>query len=539
MSVHRKTALVTVERSDFDGNYFDSLTHAKMFRSYKPYDMGVRSAQLYSSKLKSDLINKKFTYFTVAQKNTMMLPGGVDDYSWKLVSDKSRVFRISGVYVDSDAQPGKGGQQFKIALDTPAVMEPVLLKTESSNAPLLRIIGQPKQVSANSWEYVVELQTGNMNAWIPTEFLQEDRQIVDAGTAVSDELNQKHGGDYYDDMFKLQSFVGNYARKVEFTDKFIRTEIACRKEGRSLPKNSSYGIGGDSYSDGAISVGYVYQQSLKDQTSGKTIQKGVFVSQAEARLEERIMHDREMNMEFGEQQITKDYDTGRPTKIAAGYKQLVKEGHYFAHNGSLTLIELEDYITNIFATRKNFMDRTIKIATGEGGISFLHRLVAAEASSLNIVNDKYISSRTDPAGVHENELEYGFQFTKIKLLNGVTVEFIYDPIKDDETLFPEKAPGSVHTVQSYTMDIFDFGVTDQTPQGASTSQNMTMVYQDGVERYSSFSNVYNFETGAIKDGSNSFGLSKELGIYRECSGSLGIFDVSRIGRIEFVPSFVA
>lgn len=539
MSVNRKTALVTVERSDFDGNYFDSLTHAKMFRSYKPYDMGVRSAQLYSSKLKSDLINKKFTYFTIAQKNTMMLPGGVDDYSWKLVSDKSRVFRISGVYVDANSQPGKGGQQFKIALDTNAVMEPVLLKTESTNAPLLRIIGQPKQVSANSWEYVVELQTGDANAWMPVEYLQENRQIVDAGTAVSDELNQKYGGDYFDDMFKLQSFVGNYARKATFTDKFIRTEIACRKDGRPMPSSMSYGVGDKSYSDGAIGVGYVYQQSLKDQTTGKTIQKGVFVTQMEARLEERLMHDREMNMEFGEQQITKDYDSGRPTKISAGYKQLVKEGHYFAHNGSLTLIELEDYITNIFATRKNFMDRTIKIATGEGGISFLHRLIAAEASSLSLIDTNYIQKRTDPAGVHENELEYGFQFTKIKLLNGVTVEFVYDPIKDDETLFPEKAPGSVHTVMSYTMDIFDFGVTDQTPQGASTSQNMTMVYQDQVEEYSRVKGLYNFETGAINDGSYADSSSKELEIRRACSGSLGIFDVSRIGRIEFVPSFVA
>lgn len=540
MSIHRKTALVTVERSDWDGNYFDSFTHARMFRSYKAYDMGVRSAQLYSSKLKSDLINKKFTYFTIAQKNTMMLPGGVDDYTWKLASDKCRVFRITEVSSTLPAQPGKGGQQFKIYLDTPAVMEPVLLKTESSNAPLLRIIGQGKNVSANSWEYTVELQTGDMTSWMPVEYLQEGRQIVDAGTAVSDELNQKFGPDYYDDMFKLYSFVGNYARKVEFTDKFIRTEIACRKDGRPMPSSMSYGIGGKSYSDGAIGVGYVYQQSLKDQTTGKVIKKGVFVSQAEARLEERIMHDREMNMEFGEQQITKDSDSGRPTKIAAGYKQLVKEGHYFAHNGSLTLIELEEYITNIFATRKNFMDRTIKVATGEGGISFLHRLIAAEASNLTIIDDdKFIRRRNDPAGVHENELEYGYQFTKIKLLNGVTVEFVYDPIKDDETLFPEKAPGSTHTVMSYTMDVFDFGVTDQTPQGAGTSQNMTMVYQDGVESYYSFSNVYDFDKGAIKDGSNARGTSKELGIYRECSGSLGIFDVSRIGRIEFVPGFVA
>ncbi len=151
-----------------------------------------------------------------------------------------------------------------------------------------------------------------------------------------------------------------------------------------------------------------------------------------------------------------------------------------------------------------------------------------------------MSKRLESPGVHDLITKWEYFMKRNCYIDSPTVlRGILSACKDDETLFPEKAPGSVHTVQSYTMDIFDFGVTDQTPQGASTSQNMTMVYQDGVERYSSFSNVYNFETGAIKDGSNSFGLSKELGIYRECSGSLGIFDVSRIGRIEFVPSFVA
>lgn len=539
MSVNRKTALRTVERSDFDGNYFDSLTHAKMFRSYKPFDMGVRSAQLFSSKLKSDLINKKFTYFTAAQKNVMMLPGGTDDYTWKLVSDKARVFRITGVYVDQNSQPGKAGQQFKIALDTPGLMEPVLLKTESTDAPRLRIVGQPTAVSANSWEYVVELQTGDMNAWMPIEYLQEGRQIIDAGTSVADEMNTKYGGDYYDDMFKLYSHVSNHARKATFTDKFIRTEIACRKDGRPMSANMSYSIGDKSYSDGAIGVGYVYQQSLKDQTTGNVIKKGVFLTQMEARLEERLMHDREMSMEFGQNQISSDRDTGYTRKDAPGYAQLVKEGHYFAHNGSLTLIELEEYITNIFATRKNFMDRTIKVATGEGGIAFIHRLIAAEASALTTVDTHFIQGRSDSAGVHENELEYGAQFTKIKLLNGVTVEFIYDPIKDDETIYPEKAPGSIHTVMSYTMDIFDFGITDQTPQGASTHQNMTMVYQDGVEEYTTYQGLYDFETGAINDGSRVNSTSKEVEIRRANSGSLGIFDISRVGRIEFVPSFIA
>lgn len=118
---------------------------------------------------------------------------------------------------------------------------------------------------------------------------------------------------------------------------------------------------------------------------------------------------------------------------------------------------------------------------------------------------------------------------------GYTIEMVYDPIKDDRKLFPEKAPGSNRTIESYAMDIFDFGATDQKAFDANRSENITMVKQDGVESYFSVSNVYDFETGAEKGGSNVYSNNKELGIYRETSAGLAIWDVSRVGRIEFAP----
>ncbi|MGK3946585.1 hypothetical protein ABK046_50530, partial [Streptomyces caeruleatus] len=72
----------------------------------------------------------------------------------------------------ADTYPGKAGIQFKIALDRDWLHEPVYIKLAGADLPLLRIIGQGTQRSANSYEYTVELQTGDMNAWIPTKYLQ-------------------------------------------------------------------------------------------------------------------------------------------------------------------------------------------------------------------------------------------------------------------------------------------------------------------------------------------------------------------------------
>lgn len=532
--MNRKTALETVERHAWGGSYFDSYTHAAMFRRYQPFNFGVRTSQLFSSKLGSHMVNKKFTYMTIAKKNVYVLPGGTDDYQWYLMGDADVDFRITELLVASNATPGKAGLPFKIALDRDWLHEPAVIKLEGSDLPLLRVIGQPIQRAVNSWEYEVELQTGDPNAWIPLEYLQPDRRVIRVSTLVSDELNTKYAPDQYGEMFKLQSWCANYGNKADFTDKFIRTEIACRKEGRPMPSSMGYSVGGANFNESAVSSGYVYQQ--KFESNDKNVyEKGVFISKIEARLLERTEMDREMAMEFGQLQKTVDRDSGRTIKAAPGWRQIVKDGHYKEHNGTLTLSEIYEYLQQIFISRKGFTDRHIVIASGEAGVEFLSRLIAQEASQFQYIDTLFAQKRTDPQGFHSNELEFGGQFTKIKMMNGVIVEIVHDPIKDDRKLFPELAPGTNRTIESYAMDIFDFGVTEQKANDASRDENITMVMQDGVESYFSVSNVYDFETGAIKDGSNAYANNKELGIYRELSGSLCVWDVTRVGRIAFVP----
>lgn len=77
------------------------------------------------------------------------------------------------------------------------------------------------------------------------------------------------------------------------------------------------------------------------------------------------------------------------------------------HNGNLSLSDIQEFLNNIFITRKGFKDREIKIATGEGGIDFLSRLIFTEFSSIVTIDTLLAQKRTDPMGVHENELEYG------------------------------------------------------------------------------------------------------------------------------------
>lgn len=75
------------------------------------------------------------------------------------------------------------------------------------------------------------------------------------------------------------------------------------------------------------------------------------------------------------------------------------------------------------------------------------------------------------------------------------------------------------------MDIFDLGQTDQKAFDAKRPENITMVAQDGVEGYWHTSNVYDFYNGVKTNGENVYNNNKKLGIYRECSGGLCVWDL--------------
>lgn len=531
MSLKRTTALVTHERQSFGGSYFDFFTHAQMFNSGTPYNFGVMASRVFAQEVDGNVINKLFTFYTMAQGNSYGLPGGTDDYSWYFGYDAEVEFRITELLVDPTSQPGKGNLPFKIAANHGWLHEPAIIKLGTDGLPLLRILGHPIQRSANSWEYEVVIQDGDPNSFIPVNAIRPDRTFVRVSSGVADELNQKFAPDQYGEMYKLQSWVSNYANKAEFTDKFIRIEIESRKKGQRT--NVDYSVDGTKMSGPCVGSGYVYQADIRDKNTGKAIQKGVFLSAVEARLEERTMMDREMMMKFGRLEKTVDRNSGRPIKFAPGWDQIVKnDGHLLEHNGSLTLDQFFEYLNNIFINRKGFMSRDIKLVGGSGAISWLNKKIYEEYSNILTVDSHFVKPAASKTGVHENELQYGAQFTRILLPMGITVSIEYDASKDNTAIYKTMAPGTNYTLESYAIDIYDFGATNYKAKGTTRSENMTMVYQDGVESFYTVSNVYDFTTGAEKSGGNVSSNSKELGIYREMSGSLCVWDTSRIGRVQ-------
>lgn len=530
--MERQTALKITEYKGFGGSMFDSIAHAALFRDDEPYQFGVMTSRLFSSTTMMGAVNKRWTYLTIAKGNYYTIPGGKNEYDWSVVGDADIEFRITKK-LETSTTPGKGGALFDIALDRNWVKEPVTLKTESDNAPLLEIIGQPEPLGAHSWKYTVKLQDGNPNSYLDPQYLEAGKIMTRGGTRISNEENTKYGTDSYAGMEKLRSVVGQHGDEVKFTDKFIRQEMAAAKKGVS--NTGSYeDSDGKRYRDG-FGRGKIYQANLKAKGKNDTIQKGFFITKAEERLLERVEMDREIMCEWGRLQVDIDRDSRRVKKSAPGWRQLVRDGQYFPHGGSFTLNQLYDWLHQVFYRRRGFKNRKPYLCGGTGAISYLSTLIAAQASIFQTTEPGFGARKaSDPVGVHENEYEWGYQFTSIKLPMGVVARIMYDPIKDDDRYFKEKAPGSYLPLESFQIDILEFGKTEDAAENAS-GENIFMAVEDNVDYYFSVSNAIDWKRGVIKSGENIYRFGKNLEIYRELSGSIGVWDTGSIGRIEWIP----
>lgn len=496
----------------FGGSHFDSVHWARAFRHDAPYNFGMQVSQLFSAS--TAYSDKVFTNLTMARGNYMEIPN--DIYKWTLKGDDTIEYYVTELLYPEGTKLGLGRQKFKIALDKGYLESPSSFMLDDNRYPFLEIIGTPVQ-KGESYIYEVQLQTENDADWIPTSMVNSNMRLIEASSSVVTEMNQKGAGISFTSQTDLQCQIGAFARKMGITDKFIRKEIYAVQNGQSVDSIPS---------DRRLSQGFSF--ALYND-KGEAIEKGAFLTKAEEMLLNRIEMDRELAMVFGKQSTRIDPETGYLKRTGPGYRELVLDGEVMYHNGSLTLKRMEQYFADIFLRRIPGEQRKIKIATGEGGMRLFHQMINNDASSLLQSATKNLAVKETSSTYNSNSLQYGYQFTKFVGLNGIEVELIYDPMKDNHQYCGRKHPENPkYTIDSFRFDIYDFGSSD----GQS---NMMMLCEKGVESYAFMSTMVDPRTGVMKNGEKVANFNKGVEFFREMSGALWIKDVSRIGSIIYEP----
>lgn len=532
---NRKTALSRVSaRQNWGGTSADSRTFSHMFRNSDTHHFGMVGVNAFTQVVNGK-INKPMMYMTMGSGNYMELPGGVSRYAWNL--GEGGIPRATITAVDTTVngtQPGKSGAKIRFALDRPYYHAPALLKTESRDAPMIRLSGYPESESENVHWYEGTLQTSDPMAFIQPEYLQANKTMCDASTSVADEENNIYAGIEFGSDTELSSQIGYFARKFEMTDKAIRLEIENRKSGK--PSGQRFNVFGKS-TDTAVSTGYVIR-NMKNGEMEK-VEQGYFVTTVEAMLEERLLMDKEMNAVFGKLETRIDENTGREITVGAGWLEMAREGNYMEYSSDeLTLDDFIVGLDNIAYYNLDTDERIFVMKTGEVGLAYFSKLVEREVGASSLVfADSHFLSKADHNGF-KNELSYGSQFTEWRGYNGARYIVMHDPSKDNVAYYPDIDPDTGRPYESASFDIFDLGDTEAAPNSTiynlGSKSNCCYIYEPAYELYHTTGGSYNFDTGAYNDGSQRPSNSKLCSIYRESSGTFEIWDISRTKRIAKV-----
>lgn len=495
---------------NFGGSAWDSIHYADMFRAEAPHHFGMQVSRLFSAKRRYD--NKVLTNMTYARGNHMS--STTDVYKWTLAGDSYVDFRIVDFVETGNNYIGKGLSTFRFVADKGWLHEPDVVQFEDNRYSLVEIVGAPVQYGTG-WLYTARLQTSDPNEFIDPSQLQIGMTFCKTSTSIVTEMNNKRGTDQYSSMMDLQCQIGAFGEEFSITDKVVRMEMAASKRGQDLNNLIP--------EEQRTSQGYAFTIRQGD----KVIPRGAFITMAEDRLLERVDMDAEVAMVFGTNSNIIDPTTNRVKKTAPGIRQLQKDGHIMYHNGGLTAKMIEDYLHGIFLHRNGMENRKISLVTGEGGIRLFDQILSEEASAFLTLDTNFIKPTT--SSFNSNALQFGSQFTKFIAKNGIEVELVYDPVKDDRMYCKRRHPDNPNfTIDSFRMDIMDFGMSDG-------QNNISSISEDNVDMYAYAANLVDPRTGVISSGARVASLDKGIVMAREISRSIWVKDTSRIGAIVFEP----
>ncbi|GIV86023.1 MAG: hypothetical protein KatS3mg054_0052 [Chloroflexus sp.] len=508
----------------------DGRTYEAWFRQGEaPKDLGVIDLQVFTKDVASEYVNKPM--LSRASGNVIPLVSQNNGrLMWSLGTTGVPWARIVDVDPGLGPQPGIGRQPFRIALDVGFYHEPVILKTESTTMPRMRILGYPERdpSSANKFWYTVVLQTGSDTDWIDPSYLQIGRKVCDSSTSVGMELNEKYGGIQFGMTSDYSSQISYFARKFEFTDKAIRDELDAMKQGAEFP---GVRTNGGTYLRSIVGKGFLIAPSGASKES--IIESGRFITMVEYLLRDRLSMDKEYDAWFGKVETGNDDEVDSMRLNAPGWYEVSREGNFVQHDG--TNLTLEDFVTRIQALKAVASypkGDVVEIDTGTDGLVLVNQLLHDEFQNTPIVFGDIKGYFVDkaPSNFTDFGLAIGHQFVELRSF-GRVLRWVYNPNKDRADLYPELNADTGLPLESSSFDVFDLRQVDATGS-LGNGRNVAYAYEPGAETYFTVSNVYDFRTGSIKDGSSVAVPSKFAGVYMETNGGLVVLDVSATMRFE-------
>lgn len=457
------------------------LNHLGLALQAKPDVLEGKTRMLFSSKdYYSD--NPLTSFLSRVGGGTMTVKN--PEWEWKLMGAECRpLIAMENVEDPLNTTLGKGRVNFKIKLDENWYLPGDVL---SPGNPSYQVRVQEQAIRhGQGWVYVVRLMSDTFGDFLPPAYVTTGTKWTKLFSQYGEADNQD-GSTQYSNGMMLKNRMSRYRKQYSVTNDAVNQVLAIGMTDKSGRMHKSW---------------VSYAESMYWQQWYRELERGIWYSKST---------DTVLN------------DGGRPIYSGAGVQEQILNGGHIHHYSTLTANLIEEFLMDIFYSRvKPGGARKVKGFTGEYGMLAFHRAVQNSLSAkgfLQVVDTNFVKGTSSEYS--SNALQFGYQFTKYVMANGIELELIHNPLYDDRSLHTDIDPITGKPKESQRITFLDF------EQGGESNIQL-------VKKENSFALVY--VNGLWSPTGPNKGSAAHSGAYysMHCEDQLGthIHDITKCGEL--------
>lgn len=381
----------------------------------KPDLLSDKVTQLFSGTLYSD------NPLTSALSGKHTITVNQNSWEWKARGGGLRPTISYGNLNTGNAKPGFMRGDFFLWLDENYwVAGDVLSPGTVDKTNAVRVVSNPER-HGKGWKYLVRGMWDQDTKFLPVALLNENQQWGKLYSQYGEGATQS-GSTQVSNAISLNGRLSRYRKHYMVTGDVHNAALAC-----AIPDDKGK-----------------YHLS--------------WMPYLEAQYWQQWHRELEIGYWYSRYTDTVKDSEGRPIYSGSGVQELLEGSNIYRHNG-LSIKLFEEYMMDIFYARTAPMTgkRTLRGYTGEYGMLEFHRMIdlwqSRRKGAIQIMDSNYDRVKSPYS---DRAYSAGYQYTKLRLFNGLEIELIHLPLYDDPTLNFEIDPASGRLKESSRITFLDF-----------------------------------------------------------------------------------
>jgi hypothetical protein len=348
-----------------------------------------------------------------------------EDFTWMLQGTGDKNIPIQGFSASNAAKPGINFSEFVVTFSERMFFATEVIVGEKNEKYPLRIVDEPV-LNGNYWDYTVQLMTADPQAFMPPAELAVGKRFS-KDWAISEQTLSVRGGGV------------NYTSPFSMRNQFSFLRIQDTRPGNMISRPIGHTILGE---------------------DGKKYD--VWMQYADFQLERQFRKMKNRLMMYGTSNRTaqgnymQKGDSGYEIKQGAGIRQQMEASNTAFYN-DFDIKWLTQLLLDLSVGKLSEGERKFVLRTGEWGMYQFHLALEDFASLYTPLFDqnRVFKGKGNAMGFRGQFLEYMGP-------NGIVVQLMHDPMKDDPERNKIKHPNG-GLAESYRYDILDMGMVDGEP----------------------------------------------------------------------------